>query len=134
MKHWWFQDILLKLTALGLAVALWAYVGSSQVLERKMDLKAVFTDLPSGALLTEDVKSTVSFVLVGRREKILPLDPAVLKAVVSLKGLPVPVKDYPVRFAVQGIPKGVALDAAPVLISLQSGAVTNKKDSSAKKR
>ncbi len=126
MKSWWLQDIPLKLLALGLAVALWAYVGSNQVLERKVDLKAVFTDLPTGALLTEEVKSNVSFILVGRRERILPLDPGTLKAIVSLKGVPVPVRDYPVRFTVKGLPKGVALDAAPVLISLQTGAVTVK--------
>jgi len=49
----------------------------------------------------------------------LDLDPGNLKAQVSLKGLPVPVKDYPVKVVILDLPKGVVLDAAPVLISLK---------------
>jgi hypothetical protein len=126
--RWLFEDIGLKLTALTLAFILWAFVGTNQVLERKMDLKAVFTDVPTGAVLTEDVRNTVSVILVGRREKVLDLDPGNLKAQVSLKGLPVPVKDYPVKVVIQDLPKGVALDAAPVLISLKNADDPSKKN------
>jgi hypothetical protein len=125
--RWLFEDIGLKLTALALAFVLWVFVGTNQVLERKMDLKVVFTDIPAGGVLTDDVRNTVPVILVGRREKVLGLDPGNLKAQVSLKGLGVPVKEYPVKVAIQDLPKGVALDAAPVLISLKASEEPDKK-------
>jgi len=67
--RWLLEDIGLKLTALILAFILWAFVGTNQVLERKMDLKAVFNDVPVGAVLTEDVRNTVPVILVGRRRR-----------------------------------------------------------------
>jgi len=114
----WFENLGLKLTALTLAVFLWAYVGSSEVLERSVDLRLVFTNQPAGAVLTGDVKSTLTVVLVGRREKVLPISPGALKIIATLKDVPVPVRDYPIKTLIDGLPKGVAAEAPALLVSL----------------
>jgi YbbR domain-containing protein len=118
MKRALFDDIGLKLTALVLAFALWLYVGTNQVLERRVDLKVVFTDLPANAALSQDVQSILPVVLVGRKERVGSLEARDLKALVSLQGVPVPVRDYPVKVQVANVPKGVAVDIPPLLVSL----------------
>jgi hypothetical protein len=114
----WIEDLGLKLAALGLAVLLWAYVGAGHVMERRMDLRVAYLHLPAGAVLTGDVRTTLRVVLVGRKDRVLPLDGSDLKVEVSLKGLPVPAADFPVRASVPGLPKGVAAEVPSVLVSL----------------
>ena len=118
MKRFWFDDLGLKLAALLLACALWLYVGTNQVLERRVDLKVIFTDLPANASLSSEVQSTVPVVLVGRKERVGSFDPREMKAVASLQSVPVPSRDYPVKIQVSNIPKGVALDVPPLLVTL----------------
>jgi YbbR domain-containing protein len=118
MKRFWLDDLGLKLAALLLAFALWLYVGTNQVLERRVDLKVVFTDLPANASLSNEVQSMVPVVLVGRKERVGSLETRDIKAVVSLQGVPVPVRDYPVKIQVSNVPKGVALDVPPFLVTL----------------
>jgi YbbR domain-containing protein len=124
MKRFLFEDLGLKVTALVLAFALWTYVGTNQVLERRVDLKVVFTDLPANASLTDDVQAMVPVVLVGRKERVGGLETRDLKAVVSLQGVPVPVRDYPVKVQIANVPKGVAADIPPFLVTLVSSQPT----------
>jgi YbbR domain-containing protein len=118
MKRALFEDVGLKLVALVLAFALWTYVGTNQVLERRVDLKVIFTDIPANSSLTDDVQAMVPVVLVGRKERVGGLETRDLKAVVSLQGVPVPVRDYPVKVQVANVPKGVAADIPPFLVTL----------------
>jgi YbbR domain-containing protein len=127
MKRALFDDIGLKLAALVLAFALWLYVGTNQVLERRVDLKVVFTDLPANAALSQDVQSVLPVVLVGRKERVGSLEARDLKALVSLQGVPVPVRDYPVKVQVANVPKGVAVDIPPLLVSLNGTQAVPKK-------
>jgi|GEM_PF-1086893 YbbR domain-containing protein len=120
MKNALFNDLGLKLVALLLAFGLWLYVGTHQVLERRVELKLVFTDLPAQAALAPDVTSTLTVLLVGRKDRIGALEARDLRATVSLLGVPVPVKDYPVKVQIAGIPKGVAADIPPLLVGLNA--------------
>lgn len=120
MKRTLFKDPGLKLAALLLAFCLWVYVGTSQVLERSVDLKVVFTDLPPNASLASEVQGMVPVVLVGRKERVGNVEARELRAVVSLQGVPVPSRDYPVKVTVSNVPKGVAADVPPFLVSLNS--------------
>jgi hypothetical protein len=85
MKRWIFENLGLKLLACLIAIALWAYVGSRQVLERKMTLRLELTDVPLGMMVEANVKTTVPIIFTGRKESVLSLDPEELKAVVSLR-------------------------------------------------
>jgi YbbR domain-containing protein len=127
MKRPLFNDLGLKTVAVILAFALWLYVGTNQVLERRVDLKVVFTDLPADSVLSTDVQSSLTVLLVGRKERVGSIETRDLKALVSLQGVPVPSRDYPVKVQIANIPKGVAADVPAFLVTLDAAPVATPK-------
>jgi YbbR domain-containing protein len=118
MKRWLLQNLGLKFLSLLIAVALWAYVGSRQVLEQKLNLHMEFTDMPAGMTLDPNVRTTISVNLTGRKDRILDIDPEDLKAVVSLRAAQAGQKEIVVRPKVQPLPVGVTANVADVTLHL----------------
>ncbi len=118
MKRWIFQNFGLKALAVLIAVALWAYVGSRQVLERRMTLHIEFTDIPAGVTLGPDVKTLIPAVLIGRPESLVDLDPDELKAVVSLKGCQPNQKLVIVHPRIPDLPNGVRANVSDLQVPL----------------
>jgi hypothetical protein len=117
MKRWFLENLGLKLLALFIALALWAYVGSRQVLERREKLPLELTDIPAGMKVDPSVKPDVSVVFRGRKDSVLEVDPADLKAVVSLTGYPIGKREMRIQPIVK-VPPGVSADAQSVTIRL----------------
>ncbi len=123
MKRWIFENFGLKVLAVFIAFALWAYVGSRQVLERRMTLHIEFTDIPAGVALGPDVKTVVPAVLIGRPESLVDLDPDDLKAVVSLKGCQPSQKMVIVHPRIPDLPNGVRANISDLQVPLVSAPV-----------
>jgi YbbR domain-containing protein len=126
MRRWFLENLGLKAMAFFIALALWAYVGSRQVLEQKMTLNLELTDIPAGMMVDSNVKTTIPVVFVGRKDAILKLDPDGLTAVVDLKDFAPTKKDMIVHptVRVQPLPSGVTIPATTIavhLIPVQSG-------------
>jgi len=119
MRRWLFENLRLKLLAIFIACALWAYQDSKQVLEhRKMTLHLDVTDIPAGVALDPNVRTSVSVLLVGNRETIQDLDPEDLNAVASLKGTPASQGEIIVQPKIQSLPKGVTGSVREVKLRL----------------
>ncbi len=118
MKRLIFENFGLKVLAVFIAFALWAYVGSRQVLERKMTLHIEFTDIPAGVTLGSNVKTSISAILVGRKESLLDLDPDDLSALVSLKGCLAGQREMTVHPKIQGLPSGVTANVSDFMVPL----------------
>jgi YbbR domain-containing protein len=130
MKRWLFQNMGLKFLSLLIAFALWAYVGSRQVLEQRLNLHLEFADMPVGMTLDPNVKTTILVNLIGRKSQILDIDPEDLKAVVSLRGAEPGQKEIVVHPKVQPLPIGVTANVADVtlhLIPLVDNSIKSKK-------
>ena len=118
MKRWFFQNLGLKFLSLFIAVALWAYVGSRQMLEQRLNLHLEFADMPAGMTLDSNVKTNISVNLVGRKDRILDIDPESLKAVVSLRSAQPGQKEMIVHPKIQPLPNGVTANVADVTLHL----------------
>ena len=86
MNRWLFENLGLKILALFIAIALWAYVGTRQIIDRRVTVSVELTDIPPGVTVDPRVRTSVPVVLTGRKESVLDLDGDDLTAVVSLKG------------------------------------------------
>ncbi len=118
MKRWLFQNMGLKFLSLIIAFALWAYVGSRQVLEQRLNLHLQFADMPAGMTLDPNVKTNISVNLTGRKDRILDIDPEDLIAVVSLRNAEPGQKEIVVHPKVQPLPIGVTANVADVTLHL----------------
>ena len=118
MKRWILENFWLKVLAFLIAVVLWAYVGTRQILERKMTLHLELADVPAGVKVDSNVKTAISVVLRGRKESVLDLDPGDLNAVISLAGISAGKKDLEVRPSIKPLPPGVAVNVQPVTLHL----------------
>jgi hypothetical protein len=113
-----FENFGLKVLAFLIALSLWAYVGSRQVLDRRISVHLELTDIPQGMTVDSNVKTTVPVVLTGRKESILDLDGEDLAAIVSLKAYAPPKLDVLVHPQIRPLPPGVTVDVPDVTIHL----------------
>jgi len=118
MKRWFFQNIGLKFLSLLIAVALWAYVGSRQVLEQRLSLHLEFSDMPAGMTLDPNVHTNISVTLVGRKDRVLEIDPQDLHAVVSLHNAQPGQKEITVHPHIQPLPSGVSVNTPDITLKL----------------
>lgn len=118
MKRWLFENLGLKLAALLIAVILWAFVGTQQIMEQKVTVQSILTDMPPGAALGTDVKTSIPVVLTGRTDSFKDLDLSDLKAVVSLKGYQVDSKEVVVHPRIQSLPKGIMANLPDLTLRL----------------
>ena len=118
MKRLLLDNLGFKVLALFLAFILWAYVGSRQVLERKLTLHLELGDMPAGMTLDSNVKTSIPVVLTGRKESILDVDPDDLKATVSLKSYVEGQKVLVVHPKVQPLPEGVTANLSDITLHL----------------
>ena len=132
MKRWIFDNLGLKILAVFIAFVLWAYVGSRQVLERRMTLHVELTDIPAGMAVDSSVRTTLPVLLTGRKDSLLDLDPDDLKAVVSLKGFQEGQKQVVVHPKIQPLPDGVNVSVADMTVSLTP--LVQPKDPAGKKK
>jgi YbbR domain-containing protein len=132
MKRWFFQNIGLKFLSLIIAFALWAYVGSRQVLEQHLNVQLEFADMPAGMTLDPSLKTNISVNLTGRKDRILDIDPEDLRAVVSLRNAQSGQKEIVVHPKIQPLPIGVTANVADVTLHLIP--LTDNSKKSIKKR
>ena len=125
MKRWFFENLGLKALAVFIAFSLWAYVGSRQVLERRMTLHIEFMDIPAGVALGSNVRTSIPVVLVGRPESLVNLDPGELAAVVSLRGCQPGQKEVTVHPKIPDLPEGVKANVSDFQVPL-AGTVDSK--------
>ncbi|HXL73572.1 MAG TPA: hypothetical protein VN963_08115 [bacterium] len=118
MKRWLFQNMGLKFLSLIIAFALWAYVGSRQVLEQRLNVQLEFSDMPVGMTLDPNLKTNISVNLIGRKDRILDIDPEDLSALVSLRGAQPGQKEIVVHPKIQNLPIGVTANMADVTLHL----------------
>jgi YbbR domain-containing protein len=118
MRRWLFQNLGLKFLSLLIAFALWAYVGSRQVLEQRLSLHLEFADMPIGMTLDPNFKTNISVGLIGRKDRILDIDPEDLSAVVSLRNAAPGQKEIVVHPKIQPLPIGVTANVADVTLHL----------------
>ena len=118
MKRWLFQNIGLKFLSLIIAFALWAYVGSRQVLEQRVSLHLEFADMPAGMTLDPNVHTNISVTLVGRKDRVLDIDPQELHAVVSLKNAQSGQIEVTVHPHIQPLPNGVGVNTPDITVRL----------------
>lgn len=118
MRRLIFENFGLKVLAFLIALSLWAYVGSRQVLDRRIIVHLELTDIPQGMTVDSNVKTTIPVVLTGRKESILDLDGEDLAAIVSLKAYTPPKLDVLVHPQIRPLPPGVTVDVPDVTIHL----------------
>jgi YbbR domain-containing protein len=127
MKRWLLQNMGLKFLSLLIAFALWAYVGSRQVLEQRLNLHVEYADMPAGMTLEPNVKTNISVNLTGRKDRILDIDPEDLRAVVSLRNAQPGQKEIVIHPRVQPLPVGVTANVADITLHLIPLADNSKK-------
>ncbi len=118
MKRWLFENLGLKILALFISVALWAYVGSRQIIDRKVTVPVELNDIPDGVTVDPRVRTSVSVVLTGRKESILDLDGDELTAEVSLKGTTPDQREVVAHPIIKPLPKDVAANVQTLKIPL----------------
>jgi len=118
MKRWLFDNLGLKISAFLIALCLWAYVGSRQVLDTRVIVHLQLTDIPVGMTVDSNVKTAIPVILTGRKESILGLDPDDLSAIVSLRGYVPGKQDLPVHPVIKPLPPGVTASTPDVTIHL----------------
>jgi YbbR domain-containing protein len=118
MKRLIFENFELKVMAVVIAIVLWAYVGSRQVLERRMTLRIEYSDIPAGITLGSNVKTSFQTTLIGRKDGVLDLSPEDLKATVSLKGYVAGQKEMLVHPKIQNLPNGVTANLVDYAVPL----------------
>ena len=133
MKRWIFDNLGLKVLAVFIAFVLWAYVGSRQVLERRMTLHVELTDIPAGMTVDSSVRTNIPVLLTGRKDSLLDINPDDLKAVVSLKGFQPGQKQVVVHPRIQPLPDGVNVSVADLTVPLNPQAPAKDPDGKRKK-
>jgi YbbR domain-containing protein len=118
MKRWLFENLGLKILALLIALCLWAYVGSRQVLDTRVIVHLQLTDIPVGMTVDSNVKTAIPVVLTGRKESILDLDADDLSAIVSLRGYIPGKQDFAVHPVIKPLPPGVTANTPDVTVHL----------------
>lgn len=119
MKRWLFENFGLKVTAVLIACALWAYVDLKQVLEKKrLTVHLEITDMPAGMALDPSTKTSISVLLIGKDVKDLESDD--IDATASLKGVSAGEQDIVVHPKIEDLPSGVAASIHDVKIHLIS--------------
>lgn len=119
MKRWFFENLGLKVMAVLVAFALWAYVDLKQVLDKKrLTVHLEITDMPAGMALDPTAKTSVSVLLIGKDVK--DLEPDDLDATASLKGVTAVEQDVVVHPKIEELPSGVTASAHDVKIHLIS--------------
>ena len=118
MKRLIFENFGLKVSAVVIALILWAYVGSRQVLERRMTLRIEYSDIPAGITLGSNVRTSLQTTLIGRKDAVLDINPEDLKATVSLKGYLAGQKEMLVHPKIQNLPNGVNANLADYTVPL----------------
>jgi YbbR domain-containing protein len=118
MKRWLFENLGLKILALLIALCLWAYVGSRQVLDTRVIVHLQLTDIPVGMTVDSNVKTAIPVVLTGRKESILDLDADDLSAIVSLRGYVPGKQDFAVHPVIKPLPPGVTANTPDVTVHL----------------
>ncbi len=118
MNRWLFENLGLKILALFIAIALWAYVGTRQIIDRRVTVSVELTDIPPGVTVDPRVRTSVPVVLTGRKESVLDLDGDDLTAVVSLKGTTPDESEVLVHPQVKPLPRDVAANVQPLKIPL----------------
>ncbi len=123
MKRFFTENTALKLSSLLAALLLWAYVGTSQMIERRETVQLEFAGIPAGLSLGPGVRGQVTAVFSGRRDPIRLLNPEEVKAVVQFRpGVPVG-SDFVVTPHLLNMPKGVTADVANLKLRLIKTAV-----------
>jgi hypothetical protein len=118
MKRWLFENLGLKILALLIALALWAYVGTRQIIDRRVSVAVELTDIPVGVTVDPRVRTSIPVVLTGRKESVLDLDGDDLTAVVSLKGTTSDQSEALVRPQVRPLPRDVTANVQTLKIPL----------------
>lgn len=118
MKRWLFENLGLKIMALFISIALWAYVGTREIIDRRVTVAVELTDIPAGVTVDPHVRTSVPVVLTGRKESVLDLDGDELEAVVSLKGTTPDQQEALVHPQVRPLPKDVAANVQALKIPL----------------
>jgi hypothetical protein len=118
MSRWLFENLGLKILALFISVALWAYVGTRQIIDRRVTIPVELTDIPVGVTVDPRVRTSVPVVLTGRKESVLDLDADEMTAVVSLKGTTPDLQEALVHPQVRPLPKDVAANVQALKIPL----------------
>ena len=118
MKRWLFENLGLKISAFLIALCLWAYVGSRQVLDTRVIVHLQLTDIPVGMTVDSNVKTAIPVILTGRKESILDLDADDLSAVVSLRGYIPGKQDFAVHPMIKPLPPGVTANTPDVTVHL----------------
>ncbi len=118
MKRWLFENLGLKILALLIALALWAYVGTRQIIDRRVSVAVELTDIPVGVTVDPRVRTSIPVVLTGRKESVLDLDGDDLTAVVSLKGTTADQSEALVRPQVRPLPRDVTANVQTLKIPL----------------
>jgi hypothetical protein len=118
MKRWLFNNPGLKAISLAVAVLLWAYVGSGQVLERREGIRLEYVGVPPGTVLSSDVKAHVNVIFSGRRRVIRKINPDTLQAVVKIPARMKTDEDTMITPIIRGMPKGASADVPNVTVRL----------------
>jgi YbbR domain-containing protein len=119
MKRWIFDNFGLKVLAVFIAIALWAYVGSRQIMDQRYQISLELTDIPAGMKVDPDsVKPSISVIFHGKRDDVVGRDPTDFKVVVSLKGYSQGQKEMVVHPRLQPMPTGVIASVADLTIRL----------------
>lgn len=131
MKRWIFENLGLKALAVLIAVLLWAYVGSRQVIEQRKNLRIEFNDVPAGVAMGPNVKTSVPVVMIGRPESFRDLDQDDFKAVVSLREWKPNETQIVVHPRIEPLPEGVNISVPdltiPLVLPLKSAGSDKKK-------
>jgi hypothetical protein len=118
MRRFFLENTILKAVSLLIAILLWAYIGTSQMLERRESIQLEFTAIPAGLDLGPGAKAQASVVFRGRREAIRELDPETLKAVVTFRPDSKPDVVMILVPRVRNLPKGVIADVPAQTLKL----------------
>jgi len=118
MRRFILENSGLKLLSLFVALMLWVYIGTGQMLERRENVQLEFADIPSGLRLAPDVRTQVAVAFSGRRDPIRQLNPDEMKAVVSLKPGSGPGQDLRIVPRIRNLPKGIMADIPSLTVRL----------------
>jgi hypothetical protein len=122
------RDFTAKVTCLGLAVFLWAYISSMKTGEVKFQAPLELINLPSHLTVVEMPEQSVDIKIEGKKELVKAVNTRSVRAVVDLKSPRLNVSaQYPVEIIRSQIPESVVLSSSVNRISLTVESKTEKK-------
>jgi hypothetical protein len=127
MRRFFLENMGFKAASLLTAFLLWAYVGTTQMLERRENVQVEFSGIPAGLSLGPGAKSQVKVLLHGRNEPTRQLNPDDLKAVVSFPSGAKAGEDLLVTPRIRNLPKGVTAEVPSITVRLVAIAEPEKK-------